>query len=146
MKAIRQKKLVLDNSMLEEEFFEDALLIGIVCPLPSYRFIWHINEAFNYPFERKHEFEVDVNKVQYEVYNYTEEEKLIDHMIYTNRKNTRFLLEEARHIDFIWMIKGGFLPQEYTKQLPEVLKQVNSVVHVFVLNPLQLKSKHLLIL
>jgi hypothetical protein len=146
MKAIKQKKQVLDNSMIEDEFFEDAMLIGIVCPLPSYQFVWRINKAFNYMFERTHEFEVEVKNEFYEVYCFAEDEKLIEHTIYVNRKNTHFLLDEIKHIDFIWMIKGGALPQEYTTQLPTYLNEVNAVVHSFILNPQQLKSKHLLIL
>jgi hypothetical protein len=146
MKSIRNKKQVLDNSMLEEEFFEDVILLGIVCALPSYQLIWHINQAFNYQFGRNHEFEIEVKGNFYEVYTYEEHEKMIGHTIYTNRRQTSFLLEEAKNIDFIWMIKGAYLPPEYADFPSGYLNRMKYLTHSFVLNTQQLKSKHLLIL
>ncbi len=146
MKSLRNKKQVLDNSMLEDEFFEDALLIGIVCPMPSYQFVWSINRAFNYRFERNHEYEIEVNERFYEVYSFEESEKIIAHTIYTNRKKTHYLLEEAKNIDFIWMIKGSYLPEEYAMYPSLYLNNMNNINHSVQLNPQLLKSKHLLIL
>ena len=101
MKSIKSKKLILDNSMLEEEFFEDTQLLGIVCPRPSYHFIWQLNQSFNYEFERCHDFEVCVKDVFFEVFRFEEKEKMVEHFIFTNRKKTHYLLEEAKNIDFI---------------------------------------------
>lgn len=146
MKSIKPKKLILDNSMLEEEFFEDALLIGIVCPAPSYQFIWKINDCFNYVFERNHEFEIKVRELYFEVFSFTEADKMIEHIIYCNRKQREFLLEEARNIDYIWMIKGGYLNAQYALQLAEQLKQVSIINYCVVMDHSQLKSKLHLIL
>ncbi len=146
MKSVKPKKQILDNSMLEEEFFEDTLLIGIVCPLPSYRFIWNLNLAFNYFFERNHEYEIIVEDIYFEVYSFDEPEKLVEHFIYTNRKKTNFLLQEVKNIDFIWMIKGSYLPDFYAANLPAILKEVNGIDYCFMINPSQLKSKQHLIL
>jgi len=146
MKTIKTKRQVLDISMIEEEFFEDAFLMGIVCPLPSYRFIWNIEQYFHFLFERRHEFEVEANSGCFEVYTCCEEEKLVEHTIYTNRKGTSYLIPEAKNIDFIWMIKGSYLPAEYRNLLPGNLQNVAIIDHCFIIDAGQLKSRQHLIL
>ncbi|MBK7763806.1 MAG: IPExxxVDY family protein [Bacteroidetes bacterium] len=142
----KSKKLVLDNSMLEHDYFENSALIGIVCPYDSHRFIWHLNKAFNFDFQRDHTCEINTEKRSFEVYTFIEDEKLISHTIYTNRKKTDFMLEEAKNIDFIWMIKAGYLQKTYIELLTEVLKKMNVVVYSFPIHYENLKSKQLLIL
>lgn len=146
MKAIKQKKLVLDNAILEEEFFEDALIIGIVCPLPSYKFIWHINQAFHFDFIRNHEFEIETKDKFFEVYQFIEHDKLIEHIMYTNRKGTDFLLDDVKNVDFIWMIKGGYLQDRYAIQLADLLKNMNIVNYCVSIDSNQLNSRQHLIL
>ena len=146
MKSLKGKKLILDNSMLEEEFFEDTQLIGIVCPRPSYQFIWQLNQSFNYSFERCHDFEVCVKEIFFEVFRFEEKEKMVEHFIFTNRKKTHYLLEEAKNIDFIWMIKGSYLDAHYAIALPNFLKEIKMIDYCFMLNASQLKSKQHLII
>jgi hypothetical protein len=145
-KTVKSKKLILDNSMLEEDFFEDVVLIGVVCPLASYRFVWQINQAFSYSFCRHHEYEVELKDVYFEVYNFIEPERLTEHNIFTNRKETHFLLEEAKNIDFIWMIKSSYYSKQYATELLESLKKITSVDHCFQIYPKKLKSRQHLIL
>lgn len=142
----KAKKQVLDNSMLEHEFFENSALIGIVCPYDPYRFIWYLNQAFNYHFKRNHDYEVQTEKRYFEVFTFSEHDKLVEHTLYTNRKKTDFLLEEAKNIDFIWMIKAGYLQTSYISTLMEILKKMNAIVYCFPIQYENLRSRQLLIL
>ena len=39
-------KLKINNEALAEEFFEDAILLGIVAPVNDYMFCWQINRPW----------------------------------------------------------------------------------------------------
>ena len=146
MKSIKTKKQVLNNHLLEEDFFEDTLLIGIVSMAPSYKFVWQLNQYLSYQFVRNHEYEVEVNDTYFEVYQYIEAEKLLEHIVYTNRKKTNFLLDELRNIDYVWMIKGPYLNSELSNQLILILQKLPLIDYCALLQPAQLKSKRHLIL
>jgi hypothetical protein len=140
------KKLVLDNAALEEEFFEDVVLTGIVCPLESYKLVWLLNQYLNFNFTRNHFCEVKVNETFFPVFSYSEEEKQIDHFIYCNRNKTKFMLNEIKNIDFIWLIKGIQFQPGYLKNLQLFLKKIPQVVYTFDINPNTLTHRQHLIL
>lgn len=139
-------KKILDQSMLEEEFFEDTLMMGIVCPYPSYRMAWTLNQAFDYQFARKHEYEIHWHEKVYEVYEYQEPDTLISHVLYTHRKGTNYMMEEAKNIDFFWLIRAGHGLEDRCTLLLHHLQDLKGVVHCFRVDNTQLRSKQLLIL
>jgi hypothetical protein len=143
---MKNKKLVLDNAALEEEFFEDVKLIGIVCPIEAYHFIWIINQMTNYNFIRNHSAEVQVNDVFYPVYSFQEDDKFLEHYIFSNRSKTNYLLNDMKNIDFIFMSKGNIFHQEDVKQQNEILKQIHGVVYTFDLDSSRLNQRQHLIL
>jgi hypothetical protein len=140
------KKLILDNAALEEEFFEDVKLTGIVCPLDSYHFIWKINQSFNFNFERNHSYEVNVGDLFFPVYSYIEEEKNIEHYIYSNRNKTHFLLPDMKNIDFVWLIKGIQYQTRYFDLINETMKKLAGIVYIFDINSDKLQQRQHLIL
>ncbi|MBL7767144.1 MAG: IPExxxVDY family protein [Chitinophagaceae bacterium] len=146
MKTIKTKKLVLDNAALEEEFFEDVMLIGIVSPLEPHQLIWRIQKATGFLFNRNPEHDIEINGLFFPIYQFNEKGKFIEHIIYTNRKKTDFLLPEARNTDFIWMLKGSLQHAGYESMIPSIIQQINRVDHSFIINPAHLKNRQYLIL
>ena len=55
--AERVNKLVLDNSLITEAFFDGTRLLGIVAPIRGYQFCWHLNNAIGLDF-RINELEI----------------------------------------------------------------------------------------
>ena len=43
-------KLKIDNESIAQEFFENAVLLGIVAPIKDYLFSWHLNQIFGFNF------------------------------------------------------------------------------------------------
>ena len=41
-------KLKIDNESIAQEFFENAVLLGIVAPIKDYLFSWHLNQIFGF--------------------------------------------------------------------------------------------------
>ena len=146
LKNNKPKKLVLDQSTLEEEFFEDVELIGLVSARKPYQLIWHIHRELGYPFVLDHEFEIIVDDQHYPVYYLQESIKQIEHFIFVNRMGQNTMLTEAKNIDFIWMIKGGLHEKDFIKNLINMLQSLTAVDYVFQVDIKNLKSKQLLII
>ena len=50
-------KLKIDNDVLIKEFFDNTHLLGIVAPIKSHQFIWHINQYLGYDFKINHDLD-----------------------------------------------------------------------------------------
>lgn len=143
---MKAKKLILDNAALEEEFFEDIKLLGIVCPAEAYQFIWRINGAFGYNFVRNTDNDIYLGDTIFNVFTFQQEERFIEHFIVCNRQRTQFLLQEIKHVDFIWMQKGNINNQHDLEQLPSLLSTLKGMVHVFPIESNSLAKRQYLIL
>ena len=101
--AERVNKLVLDNSLITEAFFDGTRLLGIVAPIRGYQFCWHLNNAIGLDF-RINELEIKriYKKREYffSVYEYREPTGSLEHYIYNNKFDGEFLLPEFKHLDF----------------------------------------------
>ena len=57
-------KLKIDNESIAQEFFEDAVLLGIVAPIKDYLFSWHLNQKFGFNFRINNDIEIVLSKQQ----------------------------------------------------------------------------------
>ncbi|HQW46314.1 MAG: IPExxxVDY family protein [Bacteroidetes bacterium] len=146
MKISKPKNQVLDNSDLEDEFFEDVRLIGIVSASEYYQLISYINQRLAFSFVRNHELEIQIQQHFFPVFEYKDEEKLIEHYIFCNRRKTNYMMPDAKNIDFIWLLKGNFQYQEKIQQLPVFLKKVEGIDFCFDIVSDSLKMRQLLII
>ena len=142
----KSQKLILNTAFIEEDFFEDVLLIGIVSPKPSHQLIWHLNQSINVDFKLNHSHEKKIKDIYFSVYAYEEASKLREHIIYCNRNQPHYLIPEAKNIDYIWMIKGGHERHDFHSELLKLLPNISIINFVFDINPAILKSRAQLIL
>ena len=143
---MKSKKLILDNVALEDEFFEDIQLLGIVCPSEAYQLIWRINEAFNYDFVRNTDYDIHLDEKLFTVFTFQQPERFLEHFIISNRQRTNFLLPEIRNVDFIWMQKGNIVNQPELIKIPNLLAQLKGIVHIFPIDSSTLSKRQYLIL
>lgn len=146
VKNNRIQKLVLDIAIIEEDFFEDAAIIGLVAPLPTYKLIWQINQSLPVDFERNHEHEKKHRDTYFPVYTYFDSEKIKEHVMYTNRKLNQYLIGEAKNIDFFWLIKGGYAVHETAQFILSLLSSIQIIHHSFIIPNNQLPNRQHLIL
>mgnify|MGYP000862321996 FL=1 len=146
MKSIKSKNLVLDNSALENDFFEDVKLIGIVCASEYYRLISYINQCLGFAFVKNHELEILIHDRYFPVFEFVDDEKAMEHYIFCNRRGTHFMMPDAKNIDFIWLVKGNTQYQESITQLPISLKKVPGIDFCFDIKSTSLKMRQLLII
>lgn len=142
-------KLVLDNNLLAEEFFEDTHLLGIMAPLPAHQFVWTINRCFRFDFRLNNELEIQISRKNrnyfYQVYEYAEPFRSLSYYLYNNLQDGEYLLPEFRHLDFLYLIKGDLPEQDAQHLLVEDLRKVNGVQMVVELTNEKIKNKQHLI-
>ena len=142
-------KLKINNEALAEEFFEDAILLGIVAPVNDYMFCWQINQAMGIDFRVNNDIEIGLTKKNrnyfFPIYEYPVPAVKLVHYLYNNQDDGEYLLPEFRHLDFLWLIKGEGIAAEDIKALMAMIKQLNGVQLVTEMTNEKIKNKQHLI-
>lgn len=143
-------KLTIDNSLLANEFFEDARLLGIQCPAETTRFVWMVNRIFGYRFQYQQDGEIKLSaqKRNYEfpVYYCKEPNMELVHLLYVNGDDGKHLLPELRHIDYLWLLKGELADESFLVSLMQELRRMDQVQLVMELTNEKIKNKEHLVL
>lgn len=142
-------KLKIDNETLAQEFFEDSLLLGIVAPVKDYQFSWQLNQILGFNFRVNNDFEIQLTKKErkyfFAIYEYAVPSTCLVHYLYNNQFDGEYLLPEFKHLDFLWLIKGGPIAAEDLKILIQSIKTLPSVQLVTEMTNEKIKNKQHLI-
>jgi hypothetical protein len=142
-------KLKIDNEALAEEFFEDAVLLGIVAPVKDYQFSWQLNQLLGLNFRVNNEIEIQLTKKQrtyfFSIYEYAIPAISLAHYLYNNEHDGEYLLPEFKHLDFLWLIKGDPVSAEDLKALIQAIRTLPGVQLVTEMTPDKIKHKQHLI-
>ena len=143
-------KLKIDNETLAQEFFEDAILLGIVAPIKDYQFSWKLNQLLGFNFRVNNDIEIQLKKKQrkyfFSIYEYQVPSTSLTHYLYNNQFDGEYLLPEFKHLDFLWLIKGDVVQAEDLKILIQAIKSLAGVQLINELTSEKIKNKQHLIL
>jgi len=147
--AERSFKLSLNTQDLTDEFFEDTKLLGIMAPVKDYQFCWHLNNLMGIDFRINHEIEIRLKRKNrdyfFAVYEYNEPTGSLCHYLYNNLFDGEYLLPEFKHLDFLWLMKGDIVADEYLQHQVGSLRALNGVQLVTELTNEKIKNKEHLI-
>jgi hypothetical protein len=143
------KYLKLDLESIQDDFFSDTRLIGIVAPIKNYYLCWLLNTILEYNFLLNPECEIVLHKRKsnkdrkyyFPVYESREAGTPIVHYLYHNQNDGEYLLPEFKHVDYIWMIKGWSNEDNRPDNIKHSLKRIKLVQLVFDLSVDQIKNK-----
>ncbi|MBC7687096.1 MAG: IPExxxVDY family protein [Aquabacterium sp.] len=142
-------KLKIDNETIAREFFEDAVLLGIVAPIKDYQFSWHLNQLLGFDFRIKHDYEIELTKKArryfFSIYEFAVPSTSLIHYLYNNQFDGEYLLPEFKHLDFVWLIKGEYVAQDELKALMHTIKSMPNVQLVNEMTNEKIKNKQHLI-
>ncbi|HEY2721706.1 MAG TPA: IPExxxVDY family protein [Chitinophagaceae bacterium] len=142
-------KLVLDNKNLTEDFFEDTRLLGIIAPFKDYQLCWQLNTAMSMDFRINNDIEIQLTKKKrnyfFAVYEYCEPTNTLFHYIYNNRFDGEYLLPEFKHFDFLWLMKGDYVPEDRLQQMINEIKEISGVQLVAELTNEKIRNKEHLV-
>ena len=139
------KVLRLDTSDLEEEFFEDTRLTGIVASLKDYQFCWQLNHRLRFDFRNNNDIEIQLNKKKrnyfFTVFEYREPNISLTHYLYNNQFEGEYLLPEFKHFNFLWLMKGEKMADERLADFMNTMKSINGVQLVTELTNEKIRNK-----
>lgn len=138
-------RLSIDNNALAEDFFSDARILGIVAPVKDYRFCWLLNQALGCDFRLNSDIEIQLAKKNrqyyFSIYEYGEAGASLTHYIYSNQFDGEYLLPEFRHLDFLWLMKGDDVRDDYLQYLQQSIKGISNVQLITELDKDRIKNK-----
>ena len=139
------QKLRLNMDEINEDFFEDTRLLGIMAPLKSYQLCLQLNGLLGYQFRLNTEIDIHVRKKDrnyyFSVYQSSETNSFLEHYLYHNQFDGEYLLPEFRHIDFLWLMKGDFVDDEKCQFIRQTVNSIAGVQLVVELTNEQIKNK-----
>ena len=142
-------KLKIDNETLAREFFEDAVLLGIVAPVKDYQFSWQLNQILGFDFRINHDYEIQLTRKErryfFSIYEFAVPSTSVTHYLYNNHCDGEYLLPEFRHLDFVWLIKGEYLSPDELLALMSSIKSLPGVQLVNEMTNEKIKNKQHLI-
>ena len=138
-------KLRLDLDELAEDFFRDTRLIGIVAPIKDYQLCWQLNQLLTIDFLNNNDIEIQLKRKKrdyyFAVFQYCEAGNSLVHYLYNNQFDGEYLLPEFRHLDFLYLLKGDVVADDYLQQLMETIKKINGVQLVMELVHDKIRNK-----
>lgn len=138
-------KLKLDPEQMAEEFFEETRLLGLVAPIKDYQFCWKINQLLHFDFRLNHDIEIAMQKKSrnyyFSIFQYKVPAGTLNHYLYNNKFDGEYLLPEFRHLDYLWLLKGDVVQQDYLKILMDCLRSISGVQMVVELSHEKIKNK-----
>ena len=147
--AFLSMKLKLDNETIARDFFEDAVLLGIVAPIKDYQFSWQLNQVLGFDFRLNNDFEIQLTKRNrvyfFSIYEFAVPSTSVTHYLYNNQFDGEYLLPEFKHLDFVWLIKGEYAPPEELKALMHSIRALPGVQLVNEMTNEKIKNKQHLI-
>lgn len=116
---------------MAEDFFEDTRLLGIVAPIKDYQLCWLLNQMFRFKFRMNNEIEIQLSKklrrYHFPVYEYSEPNSSLVHYLYNNHDDGEYLLQEFKHLDYLWLLKGDLVNRENVNDMIALIKDINGV-------------------
>jgi hypothetical protein len=142
-------KLVLDTKDLTDGFFEETKLLGIMAPIKNYQFCWQLNNLLGIDFRINHELEIQLKKKNrnyfFAVYEYPEPSTCLKHYLYNNQNDGEYLLPEFKHLDFLWLLKDDYVPDDALQNLVQSIRSVSGVQLVIELTNEKIKNREHLV-
>jgi hypothetical protein len=138
-------KFKLDMDGMEDDFFEDTRLLGIVSSLKDYQLCWFLNQLFRFNFRMNNEIEIQLTKKQrkyfFPVYEYGEPSSSLIHYIYNNQHDGEYLLPEFKHLDYLWLLKGDRIEHDQVNSMINSIKTLSGIQMVVELTNEKILNK-----
>ena len=140
-------KLRLDMGDLTESFFEDTRLLGLVAPVSDYQLCWHLNNELRFNFRNNPDITIPFKKKSLDTIFYftvsecMEQYSALAHYLYNNQFKGEYLLPDLKQLDYIWLMKGDTVTDEFTRNLMEMVNELSCVRLVIELDPEAMRHK-----
>lgn len=130
-------------SAMQDDFFSEAAMIGIVTALPGYHLCWLLNNHFDIEFVREPSQNIPLQKKEntynFPIYQYTFPNSAHKYLLYKLKDGKEPLLPETKQLDYLWLIQTA-TPEYDAMNITTELKNIPDIQLAQILAPEQLKS------
>ena len=141
--AVQKHKLNIE--VLNEGFFDDTRLLGIIAPVKNYQLCWLFNTLLGFNFKLNADLEIHLRKKNrnyfFNIYESKEPNSFLSHFLYHNQFDGEYLLPEFKHMDYLWLMKGDSVEDIKCNWIKDSIKSMNGVQLVTELTHEQIKTK-----
>ena len=141
--AVQKHKLNIE--VLNEDFFDDTRLLGIIAPIKNYQLCWLFNTLLGFNFKLNADLEIHLRKKNrnyfFNIYESKEPNSFLSHFLYHNQFDGEYLLPEFKHMDYLWLMKGDSVEDVKCNWIKGAIKSINGVQLVTELTNEQIKTK-----
>ncbi len=134
---------------MQEDFFADVAMLGIVTAVPGYHLCWLLNRYFDINFVREPDQNLPLqkkkNQYYFPIYQYDFPNSNYKYLLYKLKNGSESLLPETRQLDYLWLIQTAN-PDEDADKIAAELKNIQEIQLAQLLIPGQLKSLNNLLL
>ncbi len=138
-------KLKLDVDNMADEFLDDTRILGMVAPVKDYQLCWKLNQMLRFDFRNKNDIEIALkrkNRTYYfSIFEYPEPNTSLVHYLYNNVYDGEYLLPEFKHLDYLWLMKGDTVTEDFFQDLVTGLRSISTVQLVTEITPDKIKHK-----
>ena len=138
-------KLRLDLEELAEDFFRNSRLAGIVAPIKDYQLCWQLNQLLSIDLRNNNDIEIQLKRKRrdyyFAVFQYNEPNNSLVHYVYNNQFDGEYLLPEFRHLDFLYLLKGDVVADDFLNHLMDTIRKINGVQLVMELAHDKVRNK-----
>ena len=117
-------KLTLDMGAMQDDFFADTAMIGIVTAMQGYRICWMINNQFDIDFIRDPEQDVFLqkkdNEFYFPVYRFELPNSNHKYLLYKLKSGNETLLPETKQLDYLWLIQTANADEDASRIAAEL--------------------------
>ncbi len=136
--SVAKRKLISEPAS-----FPDLTLIGITSQLKDYRLAFHINRESGLSLGKQDDLPVFSEKdeaiVEFPLFSYFETERRLYYYLIGNNNSSLKMVSVYKQADFLMVLKG--LPDsERTPALMSVIRKINGVQMVFILENDRIKN------
>ncbi|MEY2639005.1 MAG: hypothetical protein RIR90_487 [Bacteroidota bacterium] len=143
--SMATSKLILDIEELNEDFFEETRLLGIMGSMKNYQFCLQVNKLLGFQFRMNPEIEIHLRKKDrryyFSIYESKEKNSFLTHYLYHNHCDGEYLLPEFRHMDFLWLMKGDWVDDERCGWITQSVKSLQGIQMVTELTNEMIRNK-----
>jgi len=141
-------KYKLDETAMEDMFFDETCLLGIGSALPPYRLCWLINQHLDLDFICDPDLMLQsVSKdrsARHAVYEYRLPNSANRYLLYQLKNNNISLLPEISTVDYLWLVQT-FEYEEDAQAIASSLRSLPDIQFCQVIDRRQLKRARSLI-
>jgi hypothetical protein len=128
---------------MQEDFFSDTAMIGIVTAMQGYRLCWMINQHFDINFIRDPEQDIPLqkkdNKFYFPVYSYDLANSNHKYLLYKLKNGNETLLPETKQLDYLWLIQTAN-PEGDALRISREIRSIPDIQLAQILDAEQLKN------